>query len=427
MPLRPSRKFASIARIVTTPHVTQAHPLWTAGSIQAALQNLRDGTFDLAAQLLCSMYEDDDFPGTLQTRVNATLRSEFQIALPGEERDLSPAEVEIQTAFPSMAPDCELFDIMKDYIMLGVGVATIDWDTKHPSGLWMPTLRALPAEFLRYDPELRTYIYQAREGEQIVTPGDGKWFLLTAGQYGWLKGLIRGLANCWYAKQLTLGDWQRYNQKHGLPIIKAKVPIYRDPKEKDQFVDDLGDLQAEGVIGLPQDENGNGYDVELLEAKDTSWESFKENAERYDRKFKVALLGGNLGAEVTNQGANRAAAATHAATVDRDKAKSDSKTLGTVLRDQLLTPFIRVNFGQDQLVPFPFWDTVPEESIRAWVDAQAKFVHLLGQMPASGFKLLNAVALGREYGFSLEEIPGGPVVPQKADGGGIRHDPAGKS
>jgi phage gp29-like protein len=295
MPLRPDRKFSSIARVVTTPHVTSAHPLWSAGSIQSALYSHRDGCFDLVSQLLDSMWEDDEFPGTLQKRVNATLRSEFQLQLPGESRDLNARELAAQTYFPTIAPDCELFDVLKDFIMLGAGVATIDWDFKHPSGIWMPKLRALPAEFLRYDLDRRIWLYEAREGEQIVEPGNGKWFLLTAGQRGWIQGLIRGLANLWYAKQLTLADWQRYNQKHGLPIIKAKVPIYRDHTEKRDFIDDLGEIQSEGVIGLPQDENGEGYDVELLEARDTAWESFQNNVERYDRKIQVTCSAATSG------------------------------------------------------------------------------------------------------------------------------------
>lgn len=422
MPIQPLSKFKTIARGIVTPQTTQIHPFWSKTAIQSAILNLRVGTFDLAAQLLRSMYEDDEFPGTIQKRINATLRSEFSLALPGESRPLEPAEEQAQVLFSWMAPDCELFDLLQDYIMLGAGVATIDWDDKHESGFWVPRIRHLPAEFLRYDTERRVYLYHSREGEELVEPGNGKWILLAAGQEAYDKGLILGLARTWFSKQLTLADWERYNEKHGLPIFKARVPIHRDATEKDRFVDDLGNIQTEGIIGLPQDENGNGYDLDLLEPRDTAWETFQNAVERCDRKMQVSLLGGNLGAEVTSQGANRAAAETHAASVDRDKAKSDAKTLGVVLKDQLMKPFVRVNFDRaDQIVPFPFWDTCPEESIRAWVTSQSTFVHMLGQMPAAGVKLLNIEQLGREYGLDLELLPGGPVMAQPADGGGISH------
>lgn len=426
MPVRPNRKFKTIARGITTPQVTQIHPAWSKGSIQSAILNLHDGHFDLAAQLLRSMYEDDEFPATLKKRINVTLRSEFNFDLPGESRDLTEAEEKSQVLFDRMAPDCELFDLMQDYIMLGAGVATIDWDFSVTP--WVPKLRHLPAEYLHYDKERMIYLYQAREGEQEVIPGNGKWVLLAAGQEAYNRGLILGLASTWFSKQLTLADWERYNQKHGMPIFKAKVPIYRDHKEKDQFIDDLSGIQSEGIIGLPQDENGAGYDLDLLEPRDTAWETFQTSLERADRKFQVALLGGNLGAEVTSQGANRAAADTHASGLDL-LAKADAKTLGTVLRDQLMTPFIRSNFpGTSQVIPFPFWDTCPEESIRAWVQSQSALVHMLGQMPAAGVKLKNIEQIGREYGLDFELLPGGPPTPQEADGGGISHEtPKGQS
>lgn len=422
MPVKPDRKFKSIARGTIVPQTTQIHPFWTSATIKSAILNLRDGTFDLAAQLLRSMYEDDEFPGTIQKRINATLRSEFHLNLPGESRPLNDAEEKSQVLFSWMAPDCELFDLLQDYIMLGAGVCTIDWDWKHESGLIVPRIRHLPAQFLRYDTELRVYFYHTRDAEEIVVPGNGKWVLLAAGQAAYDKGLVLGLARCWFSKQLALANWERYNDKHGLPIFKATLPIHRDTKEKDGFIDDLSAIQTEGIIGLPQDENGHGYDLDLLEPRDTAWETFQGASERCDRKMQVTILGGNLGAEVTSQGANRAAAETHAASVDRDKAKSDAKTLGTVLRDQLMTQFMRVNFeSADQVIPFPFWDTCPEESIRAWVESQSALVHMLGQMPAAGVKLLNIEQLGREYGLDFELLPGGPVTAQPADGGGISH------
>jgi len=404
---------------MVTPQPTTHYASWTVGAIRGALNTLQQGDFSTVDKLLNSMWEDDTFPSTLSQRINATLRSEFQLALPGEARDLNEVETKIQTHFPQMAPDCELFGMLEDYIMLGAGVGTIDWDTSDPK-LWVPKLRALPAEFLRYDEGRRKWTYMAIEGELDVTPGDGKWVLMAAGQEPWTRGLLRGLAFLWFGKQMTLGDWQRYNQKHGLPIIKATVPLHHEKSEKDGFIDDLSEMQAEGVIGTPKDENGQGYDVDLLEARDTAWESFQTAAERADRKYQVALLGGNLGAEVTSQGANRAASETHAKSVDRDKAKTDAKALGTVLRDQLLVPFMQQNYPDATVIPFPFWDTNPEESIRQWVTAQSQFIHMLAQLPAAGYKLKNAVAIARDYDMRLEELAGGPDT-GAGDGGGITH------
>lgn len=402
-----SPKFASVARSVITPWQTSIRPTWTIGQIRTALLAHRQGEMSAAAQLFDSMLEDDEFPGDLQKRINALLRSEFSLDIPGEDRDLNRREKNVQEAFPDMVPDGELFDLIASWLVLGVGVATIDWDIKGP--LWMPRLRALPAEFLRYQEFERKWYYEAREGTLEVTPGDGKWVLLTTGQRGWIWGLIRSLAVLWLSKQLTYCDWQRYCQKHGLPIIKAKVPIFRDDKEKDKFIEDLSLIQSEGVVGLPTGPDGDGYDVELLEATDQSWEAFEANLARADRKIQITLLGSNIGTEQNAEtGGSRAAAETSSYGLDQDKAKSDAKYVGQCLYEQFLKPFFAVNFGSAADVPYPCWDVVPEEDARAWVDAQSAFVDILNKIRTTGYKVSNIEQIAKDYGFELEEDPDAP-------------------
>ena len=378
---------------------TTPRPVWNTQQIRHALLAQREGHFQEVAQLYDSLWEDDELPGTLQKRVNATLRAGFRLKIDGDDRDLNEAERAIQRAFPQFAADEQLFDLVANWIMLGVGVATIDWDTT--GGLWTPKLRVLPAEFLEYREHEQVWIYHSREGEQVITPGDGKWVLMTAGERGWIKGLIRGLAFLWYAKALAQGDWQRYSEKHGNPIFKVTTPIYANGDEKEEFVDALGELQSEGVIATPKDEDGNGYDVELLEATTLSWEGFKAFIERADRKMQVMLLGGNLGTEVATTGANRAAAEVQALNLDREKAMIDAKQLSVTLREQLLKPFMRLNFGETMDVPTPFWDVAPAEDVRGWVAAQTQFAELLNRMTTSGFKLDNAEKLAQDYGMRL--------------------------
>jgi phage gp29-like protein len=396
-----------LARQVITPWQTSIRPTWTIGQIRTALLAHRQGQFAGAAQLFDSLLEDDEIPGDLAKRVNATLRSEFQLRI-DEDRDLTDQEQQVADLFPEMAPDDQLFDLLASWLMLGVGVATIDWDTSGP--IWVPKLRTLPAEFLRYDEHLRVWEYEAREGTQKVEPGNGKWVLLTSGERGWIWGLIRGLAVLWLGKRMTEGDWQRYCQKHGLPIIKAKVPIFRDEKEKNAFIDALGEIQSEGVIGLPQGtDESQSYDVELLEATDQSWESFQANLDRADRKIQIMLLGSNIGTEQSAAtGGSRAAAETSAMAVDREKAKADEKRLSQALKDQLLRPFFALNFGPSADVPCPYWDVAPEADAREWADAQVAFVGMLNQLRTSGFRLKNAEDLALEYGLELEEDPDAP-------------------
>lgn len=397
-----------VARSIITPWSTSIKPTWTISQVRAALYSHRTGDLQAISQLFDSLLEDDELPGTLDKRIQSTLRSEFSLKI-DEDRELSEDEKALQALFPEIAPDDELWDIIASYLLIGAGVGTIDWDTTQVP--WVPTVRALPTEYLRYDEHRRLWEYEAREGTQVVTPGDGKWILFTAGQRGFIRGLIRGLAVLWLGKQMTLGDWQRYCQKHGLPIIKASVPLFSHEDEKEGFLDDLSAIQSEGVIGLPKDAEGNGYDVELLEATDQSWMGFKENVARADRKIQCMLLGSNIGSEQTAAtGGSRSAAETSVKGVDRDKGRADSKAIGQMLKEQLVRPYVNLNLGEGVAVPLPFWDTCPEDDSAARGEAQNNFVEMLGKLPAAGYELENVAELAAEFGMDLKPSEKGPMV-----------------
>lgn len=375
---------------------------WTAGQIKRAFIAYKAGHYQDVTMLFDSMYEDDHFPGELEKRVDATLKSEFTFKLPGH-RPLAKRDQKITDLFCEMAPDDELSEFMSQKVMLGVGLATIDWDTS--GQYWLPKLRVLNTSYLRFDEFQKKWFFNAKDGEHEVTPGDGKWILWTDGETGWRHGLIRALGQLWLQKNLTYCDWNRYNLKHGLPIIKAKVPLRIESAEKEQFVEDLDDLVGEGIIALPQDEKGQGYDVDFLEAKDQAWESFQASIDRSDRKYSVALLGSNLGSETNSTGSNRAAAETSDLGLARNKAKGDAKSLGKVLQHQLLRCFYELNFGSQSLpAPMPYWDVCPEEDARTWSEAQLKFTQILNGMNAAGYQIDNLEELAKEYGFQLTKV-----------------------
>lgn len=401
----------SALRRIVNPWPTTPRPTWTIRSIRSALLQHRLGEFALVGQLAETLLEDDEIPGAIDTRVDATLASEFAIKPPDDREKLKPRERELEEAWCEIAPDDELFDLLFDYLFHGVAIGTIDWDTSGET--WKPRLRALPVEYLRYDPHAergKRWTYQAQEGQLTVTPGDGKWFLMTRGERGWLKGLVRPLSLLWLGKALTLGDWERYCQKHGLPILAAKMPIYRDQQEKDNFVEDLVELQSEGVIGLPQDEQGFGYGLELVEPKTVSWETFKAKLERSDRKIQILCLGGNAQTESVGSAGNRATAETQSGALPK-KARADARKLSHCLRTQLLAPYFGLNYGEVP-VPIPYWDVAPEEEIRVWENSRLQFANMLKTLGEAGFKVKNLESVASDLGLELEE--GEPLAVQQA-------------
>lgn len=399
----PEIVLSKLAKIYT-PWPTSPRTTWSSERLRTALATMAAGQFAQASQLLDAMQEDDEIPGALAARVTATIGSDFSLRPRSPESVATPRRVRLlDESWPDVAPAEALADLLADYLMLGVGVGTIDWDFS--TDVWQPRIRALPTEYLEYDQYEQRWYYQARElGRTPITPGDGKWLLFCQGDRPWMKGYLRALAALWRSKQLTIGDWARYCQKHGLPLLKAKMPIFRDAEEKDKFVDDLVALQSEGVIGLPQDDSGNGYDVELLEATTVSWQTFQASLERADRKVQVMLLGGNASTETVGSTGSRNTAEVQAKGLVA-KSRRDARALEQFLRDQFIRPYALVNWGAAAVgdLPMPYYDVAPEADVQTWQNARLQFASTLKTFAEAGYSVGNIDSVARDLGLELTE------------------------
>ena len=404
-----------LLRLTITPWSPGIQPTWSVTQVRSALQHHRCGSFDQSAKLVESMMEDDELPGSLEKRVDAVLESNFELRTPEETSNKQLAKRVrdgIAPLWDQMVPSPEFDAFVRSYRMTGIGLGWLEWDLT-PS-FWLPRLHWLPVDFLRWDEERRKFYYQAREAEFEVTPGDGKWVLLTDGPRGWLRASVRALAVTWIAKAWAIRDWNRFNERHGLPIVKAKVPAVADEGDKEDFFEDVKTLQGEAHALLPThlDEQGAAFDLELLEAKDTSWETFPKLVEYCNRRFQIHMQGSHLATELNENAGSRAAAETHRG-VEREKASADAKKFGKVLREQVLPHVAVYNFpeGAAKVIPVPFWDTEPPEDIEGRARAQKTFGEALGAIRTGGYDVKNVDKIAEDYGLELEEREEPAIAP----------------
>lgn len=399
---------SDILRQVTAWSSLGIRSTWTVSEVRAALQQHADGNFSQSALLADSFGEDDVLPGVLEKRVDAVLGSDFALnPVDAPNKQLSKRIVDqYGPVWWDMFPESELAELLSWYCMLGVAVAVLDWE--RGGSKWTARLRVLHPQFLRFDHFRNVWIYSAKEGELVVTPGDGKWILLTDGQRGYMRGAVRALAITWIAKQLTIRDWNRYNERHGLPIIKAFAPAIADDEDQEQFWSDVKAIQSETVAQLPTDlgDKGARFDLELLEAKDGSWQSFKELLDRCDRRIMVHILGSNLATEVSGAG-SLAATKVHRG-VEISKATAGGQKLSTEIRQQGLFPIVSYNLAgvsTIDVIPWPRWDTAPPEDDAANATAAETFGKALVQISLAGYQVKNLDALAERYGLELEPKP----------------------
>ena len=403
-------------------------PTWSVAQVKSALYEHQTGVFAQSALLAEAMYADDEFPSSLDRAVNTITGAEFSLTpTTNEDGEPDPASEAQAAALAPLweysFPDHEVAKVVRWFLLLGVAIGTIDWESR--GGTWTPHLRTLHPEFLWWDEGTKdpqtgrvgVFKYTHRNGNSdIVTPGDGKWVLLSDGRESWMRCSIRALATTWLVKQFAWRDWQRYNERHGLPIVKAMVPVMADADDRTSFFNSIRSMNSETTAllptGIPVDGAGGnpiGYDLELLEAKDQAYGAFRDVIERCDRKIQVHFLGTNTN-ELIGTAGSRATSET-GRNITEQVAAEREKRIVTDLRDQLVRPFMAFNVPNSDpaLTPWPHYQVEGKEDAQKGAEAGKAFAEMLVTMSAAGYEVKNAAEKAEEFGLIIEEKDDGDM------------------
>lgn len=384
---------------------------WEVVGLRNALDAHKNGQFALASSLADDLLGDDRVQATLGSRTGALF------GLPAHhtrgEADIDgECEAAWQEQWSRMSADGVFNEVKRQAIIMGFAVSEIIYDTSVTP--WRQYLKPWPARYIYYRMDIRRLVASTTDGPVIIEPGDGKWFVHAPfGIYrGWLHATIRAIADKWLIKQLTWRDRARYNERHGMPIIKAYVPAAGDAAQKANFIAGMSTLGQEAVVGLPQNVDETGYDLELLEAKDRAWETFRSTIEDCDRAIILAIKSQNLTTEV-NDG-SFAAARQHGGT-EQVTLEFDAKTFEEDLYTQVSRPFALYNFGDANAATRTGWDVEPIEDANANATKLATFGAAMASLAASGVKLTSdgVVAMAAALQISLsasqiQDITAGP-------------------
>lgn len=327
--------------------------------VQQAILQLEYGMFQNASLLADAVMRDDRVMAVMNTYINGLVGLPMR-HIPVGEDDATAKAVKIaemvRHEWPTMVPQDQLKRWLVNGEMLGLGVGELIW--KKTESKWTPTLKVHHNQFVFWNWGTRTYQFITQGGLVDLIPGDSHWALYMPGgyQYGWMFGLLRSIWMQWLIRQYAYRDWARYSEVHGLPIRGAIMPAEATPEEKRAFLSDVASCGAETAVALRQAKDGDKFDLKLIEATAQSHESFDKLVQRCEESIAIRVLGQNLSTQV--RGGSFAAAQVHE-NVRQDIKCAFAQGAQKDIKEQILTPYTRFNYGNEDLTPTSEWVTTP--------------------------------------------------------------------
>jgi len=416
-------------KIVFAPQVTYTQyqlslqSKWDSDTVRCTLEEHENGIFHRSAQLAEFCRRNDRIYAALRTRVMGALGLPFSVEKPGDCDNDPRLDKVCKLADKAMQriPESTLAKILRGVVMLGFCLAQIHWD--YEDGYFWPRLEPWDAQWVYYDHNEKCYRVQTKEGILRVNPGDGKWALFMSGseEDSWLDGAIRPLGLLYLLGQISWVDWANYNETHGQPIKLVKVPAGAkgsvaaggspDPQEqKNQlFFKQVMSMKKAGGVLLPQHKEGNvelNYALELLEAKDGSWETFNTFKTTINIAIALILLGQHLTSE-TGETGTQALGRIHE-NVRQDLMEGDTDMLSEHLRTQVFCPWAEYNFGDRNLAPYPIWDATPPPDAKLELEGVKLLLEAASAAKQLGAPVdlpLDFRAIAKKYGLPLLAQP----------------------
>jgi phage gp29-like protein len=394
-------------------------PDWSVQSIRSAVNAHATGMFTASALLFESMQADDRVQAALNGRVKAVTKCEVTMT-PSESGHSGKAKriaKELEALWPDIFPEQLIEQLLVWTIGQGFCLCEVIWETK--DDLWIPRLKVWHPSFVYYDISVRQYVAITQDGPIYVMENDPKWFLYTPfGAYrGWLRGCVRSCSIPWIVRQFALRDWARYSEVHGLPQKKVKYPAQSPAPEKAAFFNAIKRIGSEANFALPQQsgKDASQWDVELLEARDRSWEAFQGLIGQCDKSITLAIRGTDLTTQASG-GSSFAAAKVHK-DEDSDYAESDAKKFAAAARDQLLKLYCAYNYGDANLAPTPVLAAEQEEDLNDEANTLSIFATAITALEQQNWPVDRQV-MGDKFGVVLQQGADPGTAPKPPGDGG---------
>lgn len=307
----------------------------------------------------------------LQTRKNAVTGLDYEIIPFSEEsRDKEIAEF-VRTQIEQIEDFEECLTDLMDAIGKGIAFSEILWDFT-AQGFVVTKLKSIHQKHFFWDEKdnlkLRTEVNPTGESLQenklIVHKYKAK------SGHPSRAGVLRVCAWMYLFKNYDVKDWVGFCEVYGLPLRLGTYQRDASEEEKSRLMQALISLGTDAAGIIP-----DGSEIKIIEAsKQSSTDLYERLARFCDEQMSKAILGQTL---TSDSGGSYAQSKTHNE-VRHDLTMADCKALAATLRRDLLTPLVKMNFGEQAKVPYIRFDCEECEDLEKIVDVYEKLINKIG-------------------------------------------------
>lgn len=374
-------------RITANGRVIADHPSnhITPAKMRALFEDAESGDITAQHELFADIEERDSaIAAALQTRKMSVLGLDWRIVAPRQanstEEQLSQAAHDYLADLPAL--DDLLLDLMD---AVGHGFVALEMQWQLSGSLNAPTAFVhQPQSWFRWDKD---------DVLLLKTPdnpmGEPLW------QWGWVvhqhknrsgqaarNGLFRTLAWLYMFKHYSVHDFAEFLELYGMPIRIGKYGAGATEQEKKTLLRAVAEIGHNAAGIMPE-----SMMIELHQAASGTTASnnpFMTMVEWCEKSATRLILGQTLTSGADGKASTNALGKIHNE-VRRDLLVSDAKRLAQTITQQIIEPFLRVNFAiadETRLPVFEF-DTRETEDLAQFAEALPKLVEVGVQIPES--------------------------------------------
>lgn len=379
---------------------------WLQSDVEAARQQAGQGRLSRMGRLWRALRGDGMLQGLLGTRTNGLVRLPRTFLGDDDARAILAGTDGQPGLFDAGCPDSEIALIDADGIVCGVGIGEL----LDVPGRDHPVLCRLDPEFLSYRWWEDAWYYQTVNGEERVTPGDGRWVLHTPGgrQDPWNGALLWSLARSFVSKEHAILYRENWSAKLAHPARVAYAPQGSSEPQKEAWFRKVLAWGVNTVFGLTP-----GYEVKILESNGRGYEAFTQTIGDANQEFMVSIAG----QVVTTTGGTGFANADVHATIRSDLIQGDGQTLAQTISEQVLPYLLEGRVANTRA--WVHWDTRKPTSrndeATALSAAAGAITDLVQAMTSHGLEI-DVRELATRFGVPLVPAKVEPAPPPQLEG-----------